>query len=150
VIETEMEDTVADHGKKTHEKDSTKATVTKRILANCVDIRSSRTLFGLSCGGFLEYPSFIPSSPRGKRYFQQGSMPSPHLCLQFDLHYSHRTQTAFPLFIMVLRKPPLDALVFVFWLRIARELGRSFSRLGLLALGEHALALISEVKSEVM
>jgi len=95
VIETEMEDTVADHGKKTHEKDSTRATVTKRILANCVDIRSSRTLFGLSCGGFLEYQSFIPSSPRGKRYFQQGSMPSPHLCLQFDLHYSHRTKQLF-------------------------------------------------------
>jgi hypothetical protein len=59
VIETEMEDMVADHEKKTHEKDSTRATVTKRILANCEDIRFSRTLFSLSCGGFLEYSVFL-------------------------------------------------------------------------------------------
>jgi hypothetical protein len=68
VIETEMEDTVADHEKKTHEKDSTRATVTKRILVNCEDIRCSRTLFGLSCGGFLEYSVFLPFITRGKPY----------------------------------------------------------------------------------
>jgi len=69
VIETEMEDTAADHGKKTHEKDSTRATVTKRILASCEDIRRSRTLFGLSCGGFLEYSVFLPFITRVKRLF---------------------------------------------------------------------------------
>ena len=39
VIETEMEDMVDDHEKKTHEKDSTRETATKRILASCGDIR---------------------------------------------------------------------------------------------------------------
>ena len=69
MIETEMEDTVADHGRKTHGKDSTRATDTKRILASCVDTRRSRTLFGLSCGGFLEYSVFLPFITRGKRFF---------------------------------------------------------------------------------
>ncbi len=69
MIETEMEDTVADHGKKTHEKDSTKATDTKRILVSCEDIRCSGTSFGLSCGGFPEYSVFLPFITRGKRFF---------------------------------------------------------------------------------
>ncbi len=69
MIETEKEDTVADRGKKNHEKDSTKATGTKRILASCEDIRCSRTSFGLSCGGFLEYSVFLPFITRGKRFF---------------------------------------------------------------------------------
>jgi hypothetical protein len=65
---TETEDTVDDHERRTREKDSTRATVTKRILASCGDIRCSRTLFGLSCGGFLEYSVFLPFITRGKRF----------------------------------------------------------------------------------
>jgi hypothetical protein len=97
--ETEMEVTVDDHEKMTHGKDSTRATVTKKILASCGDTRCSRTLFGSSCGGFLEYSVFLPFNTRGKRFdaiFHQGSMPSPHLSY-IRLHYSHRTQTALPI-----------------------------------------------------
>ena len=68
MTETEMEDMVDDHEKMTHEKDSMRGTVTKRILASCGDIRCSRTLFGLSCGGFLEYSVFLPFITRGKRF----------------------------------------------------------------------------------
>jgi hypothetical protein len=69
IEETEMEDTVDDLEKMTHGKDSTRATVTKRILASCGDTRCSRTVFGLSCGGFLEYSVFPPFITRGKRFF---------------------------------------------------------------------------------
>jgi hypothetical protein len=68
VIETETEDMVDGHEKMTHGKDSTRAAATKRILASCGDIRCSRTLFGLSCGGFLEYSVFLPFITRGKRF----------------------------------------------------------------------------------
>jgi len=69
VIETERVDMVDGHEKMTHEKDSTRAMVTKKIPANCGDIRCSRTLFGLSCGGFLEYSVFLPFITRGKRFY---------------------------------------------------------------------------------
>lgn len=99
VIETETEDMVDGHEKMTHEKDSTRAAATKRILASCGDIRCSRTLFGLSCGGFLEYSVFLPFITRGKPFFDaistQGSMRSPHLFLRRQ--YFHRSQTAFPI-----------------------------------------------------
>jgi hypothetical protein len=73
------------------------------------------------------------------------------ISLQFDLHYSHWTQTAFPLFIMVIR---MLSTLSTLWisssgLGLLEELGTLFSRLELLALSEQALALISEVKSEV-
>lgn len=68
--ETEMEeDTAVDHAKMTHEREATKATATKRILANCGDTKKQQDIFGLSCGGFLEYSVFLPFFTRGKRFF---------------------------------------------------------------------------------
>lgn len=98
-VATETEDTVDDHERMTREKDSTRATVTKRILASCGDIRCSRTLSVCLVVGFSSIQSFFPSSPgvSGFRcYFHQGSMPSPHL-YPIRLHYSHRTKTAIPI-----------------------------------------------------
>jgi hypothetical protein len=147
VIETVMEDMVADHEKMTHAKDSTRAMVTKRILASCDDIRCSRTLFGLSCGGFLEYSVFLPFITRGKPFFDaistQGSIRSPHLS-PLRRYYSHRTQTAFQF-----HHGNTDSSTLWFpssGLRLYRNLESQFSRLDLLALGEHILALILEVK----
>jgi len=45
VTETEMEDMVDDHEKMTHEKDSMRGTVTKRILASCGGIKVQQDTF---------------------------------------------------------------------------------------------------------
>jgi len=57
----EMVDMEDDLEKTTHGRETTKAMGMTMILANSEGIRCSRTAFGLSCGGFLEY--FFPSSP---------------------------------------------------------------------------------------
>lgn len=149
MIETVMEATADDHEKTTHEKDSTRETVTKRILASCDDIRCSRTLFGLSCGGFLEYSVFLPFITRGKRFFDtistQGSMPSPHVSSTSLL--SPNTNSIFS-FIMVIRTCSTP------WFSSSGAgllvgLDDLFPHLDLFELGEHTLALILEVASEV-
>jgi hypothetical protein len=86
VIETETMDMPVDHAKKTHARDSTKATDIKRILGSYAD---TRVLFGLSCGGFLEYSIFLPFFTKGKRFFEDTFskviLPSPPTCTQFNL-----------------------------------------------------------------
>jgi len=44
-VATETEDTVDDHERRTREKDSTRATVTKRILASCGGIKVQQDTF---------------------------------------------------------------------------------------------------------
>lgn len=62
-------------------KDLTRAVATKKILANCGDIRCSEASFGLSCGGFSECSLFLPFINRGKRFFdvlcRKVMLPSP-------------------------------------------------------------------------
>jgi hypothetical protein len=87
--ETEMTDMVADHAKKIHARDSTKAMGTKRIHVSYAGTRVNSTSIGLSFGGFQ---SFFPSSPGVSRYRSYTSaistkvlLPPPHTCTQFDL-----------------------------------------------------------------
>jgi hypothetical protein len=76
-MEAEMADMVDDQEKTTHGREATKTMGTTTILASSEDTRDSRTAFGLSCGGFLEYSVFPPFINRGKRFFgtfQQGNI----------------------------------------------------------------------------
>jgi len=94
--ETEMEDT-ADHAKKIHERDSTKATAMKRILASCEDTRSTGHYSVCLVVGFSSV--FLPFSNRGKRFFDTNFtkvvLPSPNTCKHHDPPYCfHRIQKA--------------------------------------------------------
>jgi hypothetical protein len=63
-IETGMMDILADHEKKIHAREDTKeATVTKRILASCVDTRSQDFIRFVLWWVSLEYSVIPPFTP---------------------------------------------------------------------------------------
>lgn len=71
VTETEMEDMEAAHGMTTHERDSTRATATKRILANCDDTRVRRGIIRFVLRWVFRSLVFLPFITRGKRFSMQ-------------------------------------------------------------------------------
>jgi hypothetical protein len=70
--ETEMEGMEeAAHGMTTHERGSTKAMATKRILANCGDTRVQRGIIRFVLRWVSRYSVFLPFINRGKRFSMQ-------------------------------------------------------------------------------
>ena len=69
VIATETEVTVADQGKKTHGRDSTRATATKRILASCGGIKLQQDTIWFVLWWVSRVFSLSSLHTRGKRFF---------------------------------------------------------------------------------